>query len=55
MAAYNEGEEWLDQLLTYLEGNVKYVRDYCDKNIPEIKSQYSGMYLSYVAGLPRPW
>lgn len=38
MAAYNEGEEWLDQLLTYLEGNVKYVRDYCDKNIPEIKA-----------------
>ena len=40
MAAYNEGEEWLDQLLTYLEGNVKYVRDYCDKNIPEIKDVY---------------
>ena len=38
MAAYNEGEEWLEQLLRYLEGNMKYIRDYCEENIPEIKA-----------------
>lgn len=38
IAAYNEGEEWLDQLLPYLEGNMKYIQEYCEKNIPEIKA-----------------
>lgn len=38
IAAYNEGEEWLEQLLPYLEGNIKYIQEYCEKNIPEIKA-----------------
>lgn len=38
IAAYNEGEEWLEQLLPYLEGNMKYIQEYCEKNIPEIKA-----------------
>lgn len=36
-AAYNEGEEWLDQLITYLECNMRFVSYYCDKYIPMIK------------------
>ena len=36
-AAYNEGEEWLEQLLTYIAGNFEYVIDYCAKYIPKIK------------------
>ena len=35
--AYREGEEWLEQLLDYLSGNFDYVRDFCAKNIPQIK------------------
>lgn len=35
-AAFREGEEWLEQLLRYLEGNFLFVRDYCQKNIPAI-------------------
>jgi len=37
-AAFNEGEEWLEQLLPYLSANFDYVRDYCDKHIPKIKA-----------------
>lgn len=36
-AAFNEGEEWLEQLLEYLDGNFEYVKDFCEKNIPRIK------------------
>lgn len=35
--AYREGEEWLEQLIPYLEGNIEYIRDYCKNNIPQIK------------------
>lgn len=35
-AAYEEGEEWLDDLLTYLEQNRDYLVDYVQKNIPGI-------------------
>lgn len=38
MAAYNEGEEWLTQLLSYIEGNMQFIHDYCGKYIPEIKA-----------------
>lgn len=36
-AAFNEGEEWLEQLLVYLSGNFDYIKDYCDRYIPKIK------------------
>lgn len=36
-AAFNEGEEWLEQLLVYLDGNFEYVRSFCEENIPQIK------------------
>ncbi|MEG0813365.1 MAG: PatB family C-S lyase [Clostridium sp.] len=39
IAAYNEGEEWLDQLLSYLEGNMQFVHDYCENYIPSIKAR----------------
>lgn len=37
-AAYNHGEEWLNQLLTHVENNMVYVKEYCEKNIPQIKA-----------------
>jgi cystathionine beta-lyase len=36
-AAYSEGEEWLDQLLDYLDDNRQYLEDYIAKHIPQIK------------------
>ncbi len=35
--AFNEGEEWLEQLLEYLSGNFEFIADFCKKNIPQIK------------------
>lgn len=37
MAALEHGEEWLEQLLTYLEGNIEYIINFCKENIPQIK------------------
>lgn len=36
-AAYREGGEWLDGLLTYLRGNMEYIKDYLEQHIPEVK------------------
>lgn len=35
MAAYNESEDWLRQLLEYIEGNYRYMKEFCEKNLPE--------------------
>lgn len=36
-AAYNNGEEWLDQMLQYVEGNIDFVIDYASRRIPGLK------------------
>lgn len=36
-AAYSEGEEWLEQLLTYLEGNLDYLTEFITRGIPKVK------------------
>jgi cystathionine beta-lyase len=36
-AAYNHGDEWLDQLLEYLKGNVAYLEQFMEKNVPQIR------------------
>lgn len=50
--AFNEGEEWLEQLLVYISDNFDFIKDYCEKYIPQDSSQCSGRYLSGMAGLP---
>ncbi len=35
-AAYSKGEEWLDQLLRYLEKNLEFLLDFINRRIPEI-------------------
>ena len=37
LAAYRDCEDWLDELLVYLEGNRDYVRNYINQNLPLIK------------------
>ncbi len=37
-AAYNNGEAWLEQMLKYVEGNIDFVLDYIDSNIPGLKA-----------------
>jgi cystathionine beta-lyase len=36
-AAYREGDEWLDALMTYLQSTRDFVHDYLRNNIPQIK------------------
>jgi len=36
-AAYDNGDEWLDQLLVYLEGNLEFLKSYVKENLPFIK------------------
>ena len=37
VAAFTYGEEWLDQLREYIEGNKQYVTKYIKKEIPQMK------------------
>lgn len=36
-AAYSKGEQWLDELLVYLKGNIDYVEEFILKEIPQIR------------------
>ncbi len=36
-AAYTHGEEWLGQMLNYVNGNLEYMQNFIIDNIPEIK------------------
>lgn len=38
-AAYKHGNEWLDDLLIYLEGNIDYMEEFFKKHLPKIKMQ----------------
>ena len=48
-AAYTEGDAWLDQLRTYLDGNMTFVADYVAKNIPLVRMvKPQGTYLAWL-------
>lgn len=35
--AFTYGEEWLEQLLAYLDGNFHFISEFCEKRIPKIR------------------
>lgn len=37
-AAYNHGEEWLDEVKEYIWGNITFVDNYLKENIPQVKA-----------------
>lgn len=48
-AAYNRGEAWLEELLTYLRGNLKYLEKFLAEKIPRLKLYpLEGTYLAWV-------
>lgn len=56
-AAYETGRDWLEELKVYLKGNLDFVRDYLEKNLPRIKLiEPEGTYLIWLdfraLGLP---
>jgi cystathionine beta-lyase len=37
LAALRQGEEWRQQMLRYVEGNIDFLIDYCQKHLPQVK------------------
>ena len=37
MTAYNECGDWVDELCAYLTGNLRFIQDFCAKEIPELR------------------
>lgn len=49
IAAYNEGEEWLLQLLDYLHRNYMYMKTFCTERLPQFPiSTLEGTYLAWM-------
>jgi cystathionine beta-lyase len=49
MAAYGHGEQWLEELLVYLEGNVQFTRSYLKERLPKIDfTETEGTYLMWL-------
>ena len=49
IAAYNEGEEWLIQLLQYIHGNYLFFKDYCEEHLPQLPvATLEGTYLAWM-------
>jgi len=48
-AAYSHGEEWLEQLLTYIKGNYEYMKEFLKQHLPQIKiTELQGTYLAWL-------
>lgn len=48
-AAYNEGEEWLEQLLEYIYGNYRHICDFCQDYLPAFPiTRLEGTYLVWM-------
>lgn len=48
-AAYNHGEEWLNEFLEYIEGNMDFAIKYIEENMPSLKvKKPEGTYLLWV-------
>ena len=48
-AAYNESEDWLNQVNSYIDQNIRYACDYLEKELPQaVVSPCEGTYLLWV-------
>lgn len=49
IAAYNEGEEWLEQVLKYIEANFDYLKNFINEKLPEVDFiDPEGTYLAWL-------
>ncbi len=49
MAAYNEGEEWLEQVLDYLDGNIDFTLRFLAERMPKVKCRRpDGTYIMWM-------
>jgi cystathionine beta-lyase len=48
-SVYEKGEQWLDELLDYLQGNLDYVREFLKEKLPKVKLvEPEGTYLIWL-------
>ena len=48
-AAYRDGEEWYNAMISYVKGNIAYTKSYIEQNIPQIKmTEPEGTYLVWM-------
>lgn len=48
-AAYTHGDEWVERLIGYLDGNIRYVLDFLGRHIPAVKCLHpEGTYLMWL-------
>ena len=48
-AAYNEGEEWLEDLLIYLQGNILTIKEFLERQLPKARmTDIQGTYLGWI-------
>ncbi|MBN2074921.1 MAG: PatB family C-S lyase [Dehalococcoidales bacterium] len=48
-AGYRHGDEWLEQVLEYLQGNLDFIKDFIVERIPKIKvTEHQGTYLLWL-------
>ena len=49
IAAYTEGEEWLEQARSYIDGNIEYIKQYIKENLPKAEMiDCQGTYLVWI-------
>lgn len=49
IAAYNEGEEWLEQVREYIDGNIRYIEDFVKNELPDAEViRCEGTYLVWM-------
>ena len=48
-AAYNDSEDWLEQLIGYIHGNCLYMKEFCERNLPDFPiAVLEGTYLVWM-------
>ncbi|WP_082760003.1 PatB family C-S lyase [Abyssisolibacter fermentans] len=48
-AAFDESEDWLDQVNDYIDGNMNYIKEFLDKHLPKAKYvPAEGTYLAWI-------
>jgi cysteine-S-conjugate beta-lyase len=48
-SVYARGEEWFEEFLRYLEGNIEYTKKYLEKYIPQARlTEIEGSYLAWI-------
>ncbi|MFX0047230.1 MAG: MalY/PatB family protein [Candidatus Hermodarchaeota archaeon] len=49
IAAYNEGEDWLDQVISYIYSNFRFLKEFVEINLPDVKYiEPEGTYLAWL-------